>query len=342
MSQEQGPEINRYLYQQIYSELKDEILSGAFKKGDWFPPERVLKERFATTHLTVRNALAKLVLEGYIERYSGKGTVVIYAREGSSAPRRKLLFPFAHVILEDIGEASARLLEALERQFRTVPLPVRISCHHGDVLLSNALLDEAEETGALVVAMPAGGAGRIALTIRGAGLAGIEVSVDAAAGARRAARYLLDRGHTERALLSASALEGPLRDGFLEDPHGSGAAPGSVSTHSCSPGLDGGAAAATELLARRPGCRGFFCASDETAAGLVRGLQEAGLRVGRDFSVVGWGNSKLANALLLTSVDPGYDRLAQKAVAVATEAMSQGKLPQQPFSIQPEILVRAS
>ena len=58
----QDPADPRYLYEQIYSTLKDEILSGTYRKGDWFPPERVLKERFGTTHLTVRNALAKLLL----------------------------------------------------------------------------------------------------------------------------------------------------------------------------------------------------------------------------------------------------------------------------------------
>jgi DNA-binding GntR family transcriptional regulator len=108
MSQE--PVDARYLYEQIYNELKEEIHSGKYRKGDWFPPERVLKDRFNTTHLTVRNALAKLVLEGYIERYSGKGTLVIYARERSAPPRRSLKFSLAHVILSDLDDANAFLL----------------------------------------------------------------------------------------------------------------------------------------------------------------------------------------------------------------------------------------
>ena len=86
-------EANRYLYEKIYAELKEEILSGKYRKGDWFPPERVLKSRFSTTHLTVRNALAKLVLEGYIERYSGKGTLVLYSQ--SRPPRRGASLRFA-------------------------------------------------------------------------------------------------------------------------------------------------------------------------------------------------------------------------------------------------------
>ena len=149
MSQE--PADARYLYEQIYTELKEEILSGKYHKGDWFPPERVLKDRFNTTHLTVRNALAKLVLEGYIERYSGKGTVVIYAREVASVPRKTLRFPWAHLILRDLDEAGARLLESLESQMRRLPLAVRISCDHGDVLLAQGMLREARESGALVI-----------------------------------------------------------------------------------------------------------------------------------------------------------------------------------------------
>ena len=111
MSQE-PTDINRYLYEQIYSELKEEILSGKYHKGDWFPPERVLKDRFNTTHLTVRNALAKLVLEGYIERYSGKGTLVIYSRDTTSAAKRSLRFPYAQVILSGLDEGNARILES--------------------------------------------------------------------------------------------------------------------------------------------------------------------------------------------------------------------------------------
>jgi DNA-binding GntR family transcriptional regulator len=48
---------------------------------------------FATTHLTVRNALAKLVQEGYIERFSGKGTLVIYSRSGLESNRPALRSP---------------------------------------------------------------------------------------------------------------------------------------------------------------------------------------------------------------------------------------------------------
>ena len=153
MSQE-PVDVNRYLYEQIYSELKEEILSGKYRKGDWFPPERVLKDRFNTTHLTVRNALAKLVLEGYIERYSGKGTLVIYSRERAPTAKKSLKFPYAHLMLAGLDEANARILELLEAQFRKIPLPVHFSSHNGDVLLEQSLYREAEEKGALVILEP--------------------------------------------------------------------------------------------------------------------------------------------------------------------------------------------
>jgi DNA-binding FadR family transcriptional regulator len=89
-----------FLYTRIYEELEAEIRSGKYRKGDRFPPERQLKQRFNTTHLTVRNALSRLVLEGYIERYSGKGTLVIYDPDRREAPRRTLSLRAVHFLVE--------------------------------------------------------------------------------------------------------------------------------------------------------------------------------------------------------------------------------------------------
>lgn len=349
MSQE--PADSRYLYEQIYSELKEEILSGKYRKGDWFPPERVLKDRFATTHLTVRNALAKLVLEGYIERYSGKGTVVIYAREGPSAPRKVLRFPWAHVILEDLDEANAALLAKLETQLRKVPLPVRISCHGGDVLLEQGLCREAERSGALVVLQPARAAegllrpdaqppNTIVVSSSDIGGPGPRVFIDDAEGARRAVRHILDRGHQRVALLIASTPRPGLQRGFLAELAARGLPADSGLVQPCSAGVEGGAAAARDLLAREPGCRAFICASDETAAGAHGGLREAGLSPGRDAAVVGYGNTRLAQSLRLSSVDPGLDRLAEQVLATAVTAMNEGTLPEHVFSIVPEVYIR--
>ena len=63
---------------------------GDYQKGDFFPPERLLKERFGTTHVTVRNALSLLMEEGYIERCSGKGAVVVFSSKKEEDKKKKI------------------------------------------------------------------------------------------------------------------------------------------------------------------------------------------------------------------------------------------------------------
>ncbi len=363
----QEPVDSRYLYEQIYLELKQEILSGKYHKGDWFPPERVLKDRFGTTHLTVRNALAKLVLEGYIERYSGKGTVVIYAREAAAAPRKVLRIPWAHVILEDLDEANAALLERLEAQLRKVPLPVRISCHGGDVPLEQGLCAEAERSGALVILQPARAAQslplpdarvdarldarpdarpvsppRAVIVISGfdTGGPGPRVFIDDTEGARKVVRGLVQRGHRRMALLAASAPGSGLRRGFLDELAASGLSAEAGIVRPCSPGVEEGAAGARAVRAEAPDCRAFFCASDESAAGALAALRDEGLVPGSDAAVIGFGNTRLARSLRLSSVDPGFPQMAERVLAAVVSAMSEGALPAQVFSITPEVFIR--
>jgi DNA-binding LacI/PurR family transcriptional regulator len=353
MSQE-PLDVNRYLYERIYSELKDEILSGKYRKGDWFPPERVLKDRFDTTHLTVRNALAKLVLEGYIERYSGKGTLVIYSRERASPPRRSLRFPYAHLMFAGLDEANAQMLESLEQELRKVPLAVRFSCHHGDVLLEQSLYREAEEAGALLIIEPAGSPDSLArveaplrntIIIRNAHsrLQCPQVVVDEAEGARKALRYLLDLGHRRIALLApaVSPASPGMRRGIEEELAAQGAeSAGTI--ESCAPGIEGGAIAARKVRDRDPQCLAFLCASDETAAGAARSLRQAGLLPGTDCSVIGCGNGRLAQGLGMTTIDLGFDRLAERVMTIAMDAMSRGSFADDIFHITPELRIRDS
>ena len=353
--QQEPVDVNRYLYERIYSALKDEILSGKYRKGDWFPPERALKDRFSTTHLTVRNALAKLVLEGYIERYSGKGTLVIYSRERVSPPRKPLSFPYAHLILAGLDEANAHILETLEEELRKVPLALRFSCHRGDVLLEQSLCSEAEGAGALVIIEPAGSrdplahsgaALRNAIIIRSADPDAPcpQVVVDDVEGSRKAVRYLLDLGNRKIALLAPAFSPATLgmRRGFEEEPAVQGMPAGTSTIESCAPGIEGGDLAVRKSLGRDAQCRAFLCASDETAAGCARGLRGSGLTPGKDCSVVGYGNTRLAQGLGLTTIDPGFDRLAERVITIAVEAMTRGTFGDDVFRISPELRIRDS
>ena len=210
-----------FLYERIYLELKAEILSGAYAEGDWFPPERALKDRFATTHLTVRNALAKLVQEGFIERHSGKGTIVIYSGDRKRATQSSLSPPRALLLVPEPDEAVSALMIRLEERLRRIQLPLSVSLHRGDPALEKSLYASAAEARILVILCPSESPGSLLdsgvelpntiLVRTGIGAAPCaQVQIDIAGGVREAVRHLIDLGHSEIALLSRYGPEGDL------------------------------------------------------------------------------------------------------------------------------------
>ena len=59
--------------QQVESQLRDAVLSGAFGRGDRFPSEAKLAEQFGVSRATIREALRALVSGGLISTVPGAG-----------------------------------------------------------------------------------------------------------------------------------------------------------------------------------------------------------------------------------------------------------------------------
>jgi GntR family transcriptional regulator len=73
-------------YYRLESHLRESIRSGALKPGDPVPPESQFCQQFAISRTTVRQALARLVFEGLIERHRGRGSFVAEPRLEHSKP----------------------------------------------------------------------------------------------------------------------------------------------------------------------------------------------------------------------------------------------------------------
>jgi DNA-binding LacI/PurR family transcriptional regulator len=71
-----------------------------------------------------------------------------------------------------------------------------------------------------------------------------------------------------------------------------------------------------QLLARNPGLRGLFVASDLMAVGAMGALREAGRRVPADVAVVGFDNSAAA-----TMVEPALTTMRNPIEQTALEAL---------------------
>jgi GntR family transcriptional regulator len=64
------------LYHQVYLFFRRLIIDGIIKSGEMLPPEMELVQSLDIGRQTLRQALSKLVSEGLMERFSGRGTFV--------------------------------------------------------------------------------------------------------------------------------------------------------------------------------------------------------------------------------------------------------------------------
>ncbi|MHA0856292.1 GntR family transcriptional regulator [Paenibacillus sp. CMAA1364] len=97
ISRKKGP-----LYLQIKKIIKDRILHGFYPIGTNIPSEPQLEDEFQVSKMTVRNAIQELSHEGYVEKKSGIGTLVIRNTSVSNISKGKrfteLLVEEGHII----------------------------------------------------------------------------------------------------------------------------------------------------------------------------------------------------------------------------------------------------
>ncbi len=67
-------------YKRLHRELKEKIVSGSIAKGALLPSENELCAAYNITRATVRQGLQELVKEGFIEKRTGIGSVVVNDR----------------------------------------------------------------------------------------------------------------------------------------------------------------------------------------------------------------------------------------------------------------------
>ena len=66
----------RYGYVAVRNKLLSDIGNGVYKVGDKLPTEREMCEMFHVSRITVRQALAELQNDGWVQRTQGRGTFV--------------------------------------------------------------------------------------------------------------------------------------------------------------------------------------------------------------------------------------------------------------------------
>jgi LacI family transcriptional regulator len=108
---------------------------------------------------------------------------------------------------------------------------------------------------------------------------------------------------------------------------------------------DGGYRAMRQLLSLNPPPDGVFCYNDPVAAGAIKAVLEAGLRVPHDVAIVGAGNVHYSDLLRvpLSTVDQSSLRIGETAADLLIRCIeSKDPLPLERILIEPRLVARES
>lgn len=64
------------IYEQIVSQIKEQIMNGELKEGDALPSMRALAQSIRISVITTKRAYEELERDGFIESFTGKGSFV--------------------------------------------------------------------------------------------------------------------------------------------------------------------------------------------------------------------------------------------------------------------------
>ncbi|HEX9950870.1 MAG TPA: LacI family DNA-binding transcriptional regulator [Rubricoccaceae bacterium] len=174
---------------------------------------------------------------------------------------------------------------------------------------------------------------------------------DDAAGARRATEHLIGLGHRRIGLISAHAWSynaSPRLGGYRAALDAAGlpfdadlVVHGQAIKHA-GYSEEAGAEAMASLLALEDPPTAVFAASDVQAFGAWAFARDAGLRVPRDMSIVGYDNLKVSRFLGLTTVDQQMKSVGQRATARLLARMAAPSMPAVFEEIDVPLVVRES
>lgn len=164
------------------------------------------------------------------------------------------------------------------------------------------------------------------------------VVIDDLYGMERAVEHLYRKGHRHMAYVKDMDTDAARskRSGYERAMGTRGLKPWVLE---CEQGLAGGVEAAGRVLASGKACTAILCGEDLAAAGVLKGVLRAGLRVPQDMAVVGHNNSVYARICEpeLTTVDNLPEEMARLSVQILARMM-EGEAPPPTVTLRPELV----
>ena len=98
------------LYQEIREDIKQKIINGQYPIDAKLPSEPQLQVKYGVSRVTVRNAVDRLVQEGYVTRIQGKGTFVNTGKKVKRLLRHSAIESFSEIAKQNGLHAAAQVV----------------------------------------------------------------------------------------------------------------------------------------------------------------------------------------------------------------------------------------
>lgn len=344
-------------YYQIEKHIKSIIASGKIKAGDKLPSEEILSKQWDLNRWTVNKAINHLVDEGILYRNRGQGTFVTPYKLKNTRTLAVVLYhidnPFYSKIVRGIEEKASEkgyhliLCNSLgdEKKEKTyVKQLIDDEKVDGFLLcprnlnLTSPVFEMLEEKNIPVVVFPQAGEKKNSHNIN-------YVVTDDRQGAYDAVKYLTGLGHSKIGFITA----GNWTDRAILDrwngykkamaENGSEVSEDYVIE---TPGIEmeDGWNAAEEKAGIIKKFTAVFCVGDMLAIGLLKRLNNNGIRVPEDLSIVGFDNIDMAGYpdVQLTTVEQPTHLIGQKATEILIQNI-EGKAKKTVYTVLPTKLI---
>lgn len=350
------------IFEQVRELLRERIAQGIYKPDQSIPDERSMAKQFGLSRMTVRRAIMDLTAEGLLTRTRGKGTFV----RGSFAPRERRGRPpllgivapfgqadvrnslFCHRILAGIQEASEQAGYSLAFRRVSEPYEAFVANLREDTALKGLILVEMHNPPLqqMLAKLPIPSVLVDSCQPDDAAPVFNEVNHDSTAAVREAVASLVRLGHREIALFMHEArthLHRMRRAGYEQALRAHGLPVRPERIFEFNPSGETAYALMKTLLRQEQPPTALVCAGgDELTFGALAAVQQQGLQVPRDFSVIGYGDTIVFAVPPLSTIRVPWEALGKTGVQVLLERFKQPTAPLQRIFLPCEYLARGS
>lgn len=303
-----------------YMILKNELLSwfesGRLEPGKQVPSEHEIADQFGVSRQTVRQTFGELEKEGWLERIQGKGTFAKNPKRHGSEQVKTIGiittyisdYIFPHIVRgaeAELRSKGYRLLLAStdnNKEKEMESLQLMTSQPLSGLIIEPTKSAEGNPNLSYFLSLQEKGIPFLMINEKYQELECPCLKVDDEAGGYKAARHLIEKGHTRIAgFFKRDDLQGVNRlKGFLRAHREFGipVSPERVITYTTEQRNVFPYEMAVQLLSRPHDQRptGLVCYNDELAVALIEAAGRCGLHIPSDVSVIGFDDSALALA----------------------------------------------